>query len=618
MKLHSKLIFSLIAGLAFVIIVAQTFQHADISGDIAEFAKTNIDLIKKREEGFAKNMYISIARAVSGSLERGEMDKFNKLLHDQRNVEGLLEFSLYNRDGMVVYSSDSSVLGKEIPAIEKDRLYSDPDMLLKWEKDAIEIYKPQEISPDCIRCHTDWKLGGICGVIGFKFSTKALTKVQTDAENTLLILKKSTLKTSFFTVFGILLVLLFTMNFLLQRLVSRPLRKTVEMLKDIAEGEGDLTRRLSINTSDEVGEVAKWFNTLMDKLQNMIKRLFDDIANLNISSRQLQLISEEMASKAAQMNEQSHEAAAATDQTAESIRAMASSAEKVSTQVDLVNSSSNEVSMNLQSIGSSVTNVTGAVHSLATSIEQMYASLNEVAKNSARGASVTSDASRKADSTSEIVTKLGEGAKEIGDVVAMIKGIAAQTNLLALNASIEAAGAGAAGKGFAVVANEVKELARQTGRATEDIREKIETMQANTDAAVQAINSILKTIIEIHSIMGTIAASVEEQTATTNEISKSVGATASDATQASNNVQNVIKIEKDVSTRIDEVAKAAAAIAKEASEASISTGTVSENVSMVNVAVGDTTQGADKIKIQAEDLATISKQLHTLIGQFKA
>lgn len=617
MKLHSKLIFSLVAGLAFVVIIAQSFQYINMSEDIADFTRTNIELLKKREEGFAKNMYVSIARAVSGSLERGEMDKFNRLLKEQKNVEGLLEFSLYDRNGRVVYSSETSALGRVLPDTDRDRLYSDAAMHFSWEKDAIEIYKPQEIFPDCIRCHTDWQLGGICGVIGFKFSTQALVRVQSEAENTLAVIKKSAFTTSLVSVVGIVLVLWFTMHFLLKRLVTRPLNRTVEMLKDIAEGDGDLTRRLSISTRDEVGEVAKWFNTLMDKLQHMIRRLFDDISNLTVSSQQLQLISEEMASKANFMSAQSHEASLATDKTTDSIRTMASSAEKVSTQVDLVNSSSNEVSINLQNIGSSVTNVTGAVHSLATSLEQMYASLNEVAKNSARGANVTSDASRKADSTSEIVTKLGQGAKEIGNVVDLIKGIASQTNLLALNASIEAAGAGAAGKGFAVVANEVKALAHQTARATEDIREKIETMQANTDDAVKATNSILKTIIEINSIMGTIASAVEEQTATTNEISKSVGSTASDATLASDNVQKVIQIEIGVSKRIDEVARAAAAIAREASEASVSTGRVSENVSMVNVAVGDTTRGAEQVKVQADDLTKIASQLHTIIGQFK-
>jgi len=616
-KLHTKLIASLIAGLAFVVIIAQFFQYAQMSKDIEGLAESNIELLKMREEGFARNMYISIARAVSGSLERGEMDKFTKLLNEQKKMEGLLEFSLYDNMGTVVFSSDSSFLGKKIPTENKKKLYTDPSILLLWEKEAIEIYKPQEINPDCIRCHTTWNLGEICGVIGFKFSTKALAKVQAQAESTITEMKNSALTTSLLSGLGILVVLLFTMNFLLQKLVTRPLNKTVEMLKDIAEGEGDLTRRLAVNTRDEVGEVAKWFNTLMDKLQHMIKRLFDDISNLNTSSELLQQISEEMASKANEMSTQSHETAIATDKTAKNITNIAGSAEEVSAQVSSVNSSSRKVSRNLQDIGTSVTNVSGAVHSLATSIEQMYATLNEVAKNSARGASVTSDASKKADNTSEIVTKLGEGAKEVGDVVAMIKGIATQTNLLALNASIEAAGAGDAGKGFAVVANEVKELARQTARATEDIREKIEGMQSNTETAIQAIRSILKVINEINSIMGTIAASVEQQTATTNEISKNVGETASDANAASTNVHKVIEIEKEFSISINEVAQAAGTIARDATEASSTTDKVSDNVSIVNDAAEDTTRGAEQVKTQAEDLAILARQLHTIIGQFK-
>ena len=145
-----------------------------------------------------------------------------------------------------------------------------------------------------------------------------------------------------------------------------------------------------------------------------------------------------------------------------------------------IGASTELVSNNLNMVASAAEEMSASVNNVAAAIEEMYSSLNEVARNAARGAGVTGGAANSAEKTSNIVHELGDSAKEIGDVVDLIKGIAAQTNLLALNAAIEAAGAGEAGKGFAVVANEVKELARQTGKATEDIRERVGTIQANT------------------------------------------------------------------------------------------------------------------------------------------
>lgn len=617
MKLQTKLIMSLLGGLIVVIMAAQVIQYFRMSTYISNFSKDNIGILKNREELFAMNMYRSIARGVSGSLERGEMIKFDNLLKTQTKIEGLLEFSLYDMSGTVVYSSHPEFMGKTLTEDLKDRLSSNTNPPPIWDNNSISIYKAEIAKGDCIRCHMDWKVGQVCGIMGFRFSTKSLEKAENKAEKTLAGIKKSAFLSSLLSMIGIIIVLMLTMHFFVRRFVSRPLQNTVSMLKDIARGEGDLTRRLSVDSNDEVGEVAKWFNSLMDKLQKMIKSVSEDMNNLSASSKQLLLISDDMASKASEMHTQSTEAAQETEKAAENIKNMASAAEAVSGKVVEATASSDDVTHNLKDIEVATNSVSASVSSVAVAIEEMYATLNDVAKNSARGASVTSDASSRADSTSEIVNTLGEGAKEIGAVVELIKGIAAQTNLLALNASIEAAGAGDAGKGFAVVANEVKELARQTARATEDIREKVEGMQSNTASAVEAINSIVTVIGEINSIMGTIAAAVEEQTATTNEISKNITSTAEDASAASNNVQNVVQLETALSSNIGDVAKAALAIAEDANEASVSTEKVSANVVMVNDTIAASSNSAKEVKKQAEDLARISDQIQEIMGQFK-
>ncbi|MBF0118404.1 MAG: HAMP domain-containing protein [Desulfobacterales bacterium] len=399
--------------------------------------------------------------------------------------------------------------------------------------------------------------------------------------------------------------------------IIRPIKSVSDGLKDIAEGEGDLRTRLHVKNKDEIGELAIWFNKFMDNLQNMIKDITLKVSNLNISSSNLMSISDELSEKAMQMSLESKEVAIATNQVSERIKSIAAAAEEVSSQAGFVASSSVEVSKNMENVGGSMSDVSSAVNSIATSIEEMYATLNEVSKNSSCGANVTNDAAVKTQESSNFVNKLKDAAKEIGDVVDMIKGIASQTNLLALNAAIEAAGAGDAGKGFAVVANEVKELARQTASATGVIREKVEGMQGNTHRVIEAIMAIVNVISEINTIMNTIATAVEEQTTTTNEIAKSIGNTAASANSVSKNVQETLNLEIIVSKNINEVAKAANSIARDASQSSSSTEEATKNVDALNMAVQDTSNAADRVKMQAQDLSKLAEGLKSIINRFK-
>ena len=188
---------------------------------------------------------------------------------------------------------------------------------------------------------------------------------------------------------------------------------------------------------------------------------------------------------------------------------MAANAEETAAQANVASAAAEQVSKNVTTV--------------ATGAEEMGASIKEIAKNANEAARVATSAVKVAEKTNATVAKLGESSAEIGNVIKVITSIAQQTNLLALNATIEAARAGEAGKGFAVVANEVKELAKQTAKATEDISRKIEAIQADTKGAVEAIAQIGKIINQINDIQNTIASAVEEQTATTGEISRNVG-----------------------------------------------------------------------------------------------
>ena len=239
---------------------------------------------------------------------------------------------------------------------------------------------------------------------------------------------------------------------------------------------------------------------------------------------------------------------------------MSSNAEETSAQSGVVSAASEEVSKNTQTV--------------ATGIDEMSASIREISKNACDAARVATQAVKVAQTTNATIAKLGESSLEIGNVIKVITSIAQQTNLLALNATIEAARAGEAGKGFAVVANEVKELAKETAKATEEISTKIEAIQADTKGAIEAIDQISIVINQINEISTTIASAVEEQTATATEISRNVA------------------------------------------EASRGTHEIAINITSVAVAAKETNEGADNSQRAAEELARMAAELQQMVSEF--
>src|SRR5579863_8548988 len=307
-------------------------------------------------------------------------------------------------------------------------------------------------------------------------------------------------------------------GFAVASLVIRSIAGAVGVMVSVIEAiaANDLSLDdMNVATQDEMGKAATALNSMKNNLRGIIQSIAGTAEHVASASEQL----------------------SATSQT------ITANSEETSTQAQVVSSGSEQVNKNLQTV--------------ATGSEEMGASIREIAKNAHESAKVATGAVRVAEETTQIVGKLGDSSIEIGQVIKVITSIAQQTNLLALNATIEAARAGEAGKGFAVVANEVKELAKETAKATEDISRKIETIQGDTKAAVDAIASISEVIKQINDFSNTIASAVEEQNATTNEMARNVSDAAHGSGEITSNIAGVAQAAESTSRGAGETQKAA-------------------------------------------------------------
>lgn len=377
--------------------------------------------------------------------------------------------------------------------------------------------------------------------------------------------------------------------YFLRKSVTSPLRFVVKRLRDIAEGEGDLTRRMEIRSQDELGELAFWFNRFVENIQALVVEISGASKTLASSSEEMSAVSGQLASGSELMTTQANAVAGATEQMSANIHAMATAVERMSVNVSAVSTGAEQMS-------SSMNAVSGAV-------EEMTTSIGEIARNAVEASEVAGKAIRMSATASAAMGALGKAAQEIGKVTGVIKRIAEQTNLLALNATIEAASAGEAGKGFAVVAHEIKELANQSATAASDIASRIQGVQANTEQAVAVITDVSEIIGAMSGSITMISESVSQQSAVAKEIAGNVG-------QAAAGVNGV-------AASISEVAKGANEVARNTGEAASGANEVASNIHGVSRAASGANSGAQQVSLSSSQIAKVAGELNGMVSRFK-
>lgn len=563
-----KLLILSIVGPAIVGVILSVQRVRDIEKGAVEAILSQSRSVVMMAEATRENMAGKLQMGIMKPLEELQDDR-NKLMQAVPVVTAML--TAEQNAAQAGYKFRVPKVGPRNPDNEPDEVERAVLAELKsqnlaekiiHEQGQIRYFRPIRLTQDCLFCHGDpqgskdpmgglkegWKVGEIHGAF----------EIVSSLDKTNRAVRAAIISVAVWTLL-IVFVLGGAVWMLVQFNVIGPLRRSGEMLDKVAKG--DLTQHLEVDRSDELGRMASMLNNMTESLGHLLSQVGTTTKTLLTSSHELQDVSEQMATGAEETVDRSNTVASASEEMSANMNTVAAAMEEASTNVATV----------------------------AAASEEMSATISDIARNADQAKDITRRAVSQAKNASKRINNLGSAANEIGTFTETISDISSQTNLLALNATIEAARAGEAGKGFAVVANEIKELAKQTAEATEEIGNKVGDIQQETSVSIEEIEQVMKVIEEVNDFVGNIANAVDEQSSATREIAENVS-------QASLGIQ-------EVNENVLQSSEAVEDVAKEIAEVSNSADRISNSSAMV--------------RQHADDLAALMDELKAMVETFK-
>ncbi len=466
---------------------------------------------------------------------------FQKLSTTSR-IEGGLLF-LLDENGMLIGYPDSKKVGKKI-VVEYPELTSTIERIFKEKSHILEYsLKGEE------------KIVVFDTVPGLGWKVIAAMKKDVAYHSVKAQLVSSAIIGTIYTLVTIVAVVCLLIY------LFKPLNRLGAMVDDLAKGEGDLTKRLEVEGDDEIAQIGKSVNLFVEKIHGIMNRMKSSIGSLEDSASSLMSLSE---------NLRGH-----SETTSEMSTSIAAGAE--------------EATSTMNNISGAVVSMADAIQSNLAAIEEMSASLGEETENIQKESRIASEAVEEVTSTNKIMSALGQSASEIGKIVEVIREISDQTNLLALNATIEAARAGEAGKGFAVVASEIKELANQTGTATNDIQKQVEDIQGRCGKAGNSMHQVAQIIEEINDISQVVADSADGQNATIQEIAR-----------------NSAKLNENSSNVSMNITESASGLSE-----------ISQNIQGLSETASEGFKASENLGDFVRQLNTMASELNKMVNEFK-